>query len=133
MKNKYYILVIVQFLFCTCNLKTSLLNQKFDRIEELNEIYLQSKMLYQTIDPSTISKTDDEAYQALVHLTVRTHDYYFAIEQSYSDMYCKSTKEFYDQAVSNAQKISSTKNPVIFEALKATLLYAEKRIKIKSK
>jgi hypothetical protein len=125
LKKKYYILTAVQFIFYTFNAEASLSSNKFNSLQEL---YERSKQLYQEIDPATVSNKDGEAYTRLVHLTIHTYDHYFATQQGYSDTYRRITRQFYDEAISNARKTSSTENPIIFEALKYALLYAEKII-----
>lgn len=120
--KKKYILTAVQFIFYAFNIEGCLSDNKSNSFQDL---YKESKKRYQEIDPATVSNKDSKAYTALVHLMVHTHNYYFAIQQDYSNAYRRTTKQSYDEAISNALRINSTENPMILETIQYVLLYAK--------
>ncbi len=128
MKKIYYLLLML-IIFNFINTETSLSSNSESTSKKTIEFYYnKSKKLFEEIIAADVCNKDAEAYTCLVQLKVRTYDYHFAKEQTYSSEYQRKTKSLYDEAKTNAEKISSTEDPNIYNALQVVLAYSKQLI-----
>lgn len=119
MKKIYYIFLI-QIIFYFLTIETS--------EEIIEDSYTTLEKVFREINPASISNKDAQAYTCLVRLRVRTYDYHLAKQQAYSSEYQRKTKNLYDETKTNAEKISSTEDPNIYNALQVALIHSKKLI-----
>ena len=122
MKKIYYIL-LMRIIFLNLQICASDFKQELPEIIKLF-LYKAHNDCYKQINAAQVSPEDKQAYTALIRLRNCTYDHYSSMQQN-SSARRNTTKELYNVARANAEKITTTQDPKILLALQLTLFNAQ--------